>query len=80
MHVRCMHDQCMSDVQAFCVTPARSRDVAMGKIGFRETKELEGNQSSRLTPQYKCMERDGGSVEGSGIKEEWGDFPGGSSG
>lgn len=53
MHVRCMHDQCMSDVQAFCVTPARGRDVAMGKIGFKETKELEGNQHSRLTPQYK---------------------------
>ena len=55
----------MSDVQAFCVTPARGRDVAMGKIGFGETKELEGNQSSMLTPQNKMQ-----GVR-SGMEGEW---------
>ena len=43
----------MSDVEAFCVTPVRGRDVATRNTGSGETKELEGNQGSRLTPQYK---------------------------
>lgn len=55
----------MSDVQAFCMTPARGRDVAMEKIGFGETKELEGNQSARLTPQDKMQ-----GVR-SGMEGEW---------
>ena len=47
------------------MTPARGRDVAMGKIGFGETKELEGNQSSMLTPQNKMQ-----GVR-SGMEGEW---------
>lgn len=43
----------MSDVQAFCVIPARDRDVATRNTGFGELNELGGNQGSRLTPQYK---------------------------
>lgn len=43
----------MSDVQAFCVTPARDKDVATRNTGFGETDELGGNRNSRLTPQYK---------------------------
>lgn len=64
MHVRC----------AFCVTPARGRDVATRNTGSGETKEPEGNQGSRLTPQNKmhgvelgrrasgrqCCKREGG--------------------
>lgn len=47
------------------MTPARGRDAAMEKIGFGETKELEGNQSARLTPQDKMQ-----GVR-SGIEGEW---------
>lgn len=65
MHVRCMHDQCMSDVQAFCVT-VPGQGCGYGENRFRETKELEGNQSSRLI-QYK-MHGEGWRVSGKAVE------------
>lgn len=45
----------MSDIQAFCVTPARGRHVAIRKTRFGETKEVDGYQCSRKPHSIKCM-------------------------
>lgn len=37
----------------FLCDSSQGRDVAIGKTASGETKEFEGNQDSRLTPQHK---------------------------